>query len=309
MTGCDFLSEPEPPADPPTENAPSPGWTGPSVPKSSHVVFDIETGPAWLSNKIEDAKEFCQPLGIDYDPDSIGPHPGEFDASTVKTGNLKDAEKIRAKVALERDKFAAKIEEYDRKKETGHDLFWLGVIDKAALSPVTGKILAIGYLQDGKVEIADKTRDHEGVEEQFLLSGFFDWFECASSKPREQLSMLAYNGDGFDLPMIFWRAAILGLEIPRGFKTKDGRFFSPTFIDLMKFWPPNLRDPWKGKNGPPTAKHAANIFGCKRPDDEIEGKDFWRYWIGSQEEKAKAIGYLENDCREEGIIARALGVI
>ena len=67
------------------KTAPSPGsgdettaadFIGAEIPNSPNPIFDWETGPAWMSESIIDAKKFCEPLGIVFDPSSLGEHPG-----------------------------------------------------------------------------------------------------------------------------------------------------------------------------------------------------------------------------------------
>ena len=270
------------------------------LPNSPHVIFDIETGPAWHpGDSIDAAKEYCQPLGINYDPASIGEHPGEWDYRSVKVGNLKDPAKIEEKLDEARRKHAQACVDYTQAVKDGEPAFWQSIIDKAALSPVTGRVLAIGSCEDGVVRI-----DHSNGSESILLGLFWRQFEACRSDGNQ---MIGWNIAAFDVPFIVWRSAKLGVEMPRG--VYRGRWLCDTFVDLMNYWP-SLHSPWKQSSSLLGAKDAARFLGCERPADEIEGKDFWKYFLSDDATKRdRAIAYLARDVTEETIIAKSLGVI
>lgn len=274
------------------------------LPNSPHVIFDIETSPAWHpGDSVDAAKAYCQPLGIDYDHASIGEHPGVFDADSVKIGNLKDAKKIEAKVAEARDRHIHSVTLHESKAIGGEQSFWESIIDNAALSPVTGRVLAIGYYGQSNPGIDICTGDDDENPELNLLACFWQVFDDVRS---ESNKMIGWNIANFDVPFLVWRSAKLGIEIPRG--VYRGKWLSDSFVDLMNYWP-SMYSPWKGKSAWLGAKDAARFLGCSRPVGEIEGKDFWRYFLGSDDERKKSIRYLENDVTEETVIAKALGVI
>lgn len=271
---------------------------------SQHVIFDIETGPAWHpGDSIDAAKAYCQPLGIDYDPASIGEHPGEFDSQSVKLGNLKDAAKIADKILDAERKHNHAVSLHEAKAIGGEQSFWEGIIDNAALSPVTGRVLAIGLVRDGEVIIDDGRPSADADLEESILQNFWELFAEIRSDGNK---MIGWNIANFDVPFLVWRSAKLGVEMCPG--VYRGKWLSDSFVDLMNYWP-SMHSPWKGKSAWLGAKDAARFLGCSRPADEIEGKDFWRYFLGSKDEQSKAIRYLENDVTEETIIAKALGVI
>ena len=235
------------------------------IPSSPHVVFDIETMPIF-GDSIDDAKAYCEPLGIAFDPDSVA------------LGNLKDKDKIAAKIESERS------------------AFWPKIISKAALSPVTGKVLAIGRSYEGKTIVMDD-------EENVLLMRFWLCFDRARE---DGCSLIGWNIKKFDIPFIMLRSAHRGVEIPKGLFR--GRWLCDTFIDLMEIWG-EMHSPWKQRQGFESAKNAAKFFGLSRPAGEIEGKEFWRFWIGDADERKLAERYLWNDVYEETVIASRLGVL
>jgi len=218
----------------------------------------------------------------------------------VKIGNLKDAAKIADKVLDAERKHNHAISLYEAKAIGGEPAFWKSIIDNAALSPVTGRVLAIGLSQHGSVTIVNAGADSD---ESAILGLFWHAFETARS---EGGKMIGWNIANFDVPFLVWRSAKFGVEMPMGIYR--GRWLSDSFVDLMNYWP-SMYSPWSQKSAWLGAKDAARFLGCSRPDDEIEGKDFWRYFLGSEAERAKAIRYLETDVVEETIIAKALGAI
>lgn len=122
----------------------------------------------------------------------------EFDPSEVKLGNLKDEEKIAAKIEDARQK-------YQR---------------DAALSAITGQVCAIGV----------KSAEYEIFvgEEPAVLAGFWKVFRRSHT---EQL--VGFNIFRFDLPFLVRRSWVCGVDVP---PIRSGRFWSDRFIDLMDLW-------------------------------------------------------------------------
>lgn len=147
------------------------------------IVVDIETVPN------EDAGEF-------------------FNEASVKLGNLKDEEKIAAKVKEAKAKFVA----------------------NAALSPVLGRIVSIGFLGRGfttpKIITARKPEDEDKLIREFL--------HVVSATPGTPIAM--YNGLGFDLPFIYHRARVRNLSEARTYPFGQCR---NRIVDVYKeytFW-------------------------------------------------------------------------
>jgi predicted PolB exonuclease-like 3'-5' exonuclease len=153
------------------------------------IVFDIETGPL--------AEEVIESLVPEFDP------------TTVKVGNLKDEEKIKAKVA---------------NAEVAHREKWFS---KAALSPLTGQVLAIGMRNvGGKYNIGcvdDK------VNEAALLSAF--WLNYMQLDAGSHL--VGFNSHHFDLPFLVRRSWMNNVTVPDGLRER-GRF--QRSIDLADEW-------------------------------------------------------------------------
>ena len=98
------------------------------------LIFDIETGPLDEDTVLAAAGDFVQP-----------PHPGEFDPGSVKIGNLKDQAKIEAKIAEARASHETAVAQHAQTVEQARQAWVAEQIDRAPLSPITGRVLAIGY--------------------------------------------------------------------------------------------------------------------------------------------------------------------
>lgn len=96
----------------------------------------------------------------------------------------------------------------------------------AALSPVTGRVEAIGYEIDGQHQIFL----NEGqTDEISLIMGFFktvrDW---------QNRELVGFNIKHFDLPFLVRRAWKLGVTVPQ--EMRNGRYWDSRFVDLMEEW-------------------------------------------------------------------------
>jgi len=112
--------------------------------------------------------------------------------------NLKDPVKIAADVQAKRDA-------------------WL---EDAALSAITGRILATGRLCGGELKIS--TGDEKDLLEEF----WSDW--------REGGRFIGFNCFAFDLPFAIRRSYVHGLTVPPD--VRAGRYWSAAVIDLREVW-------------------------------------------------------------------------
>ena len=137
------------------------------------IVFDVETGPLAESE-----------LSALLPP---------FDPAEVKTGNLKDPTKIAEKIA---------------EAEANHrrDFF-----EKAALDPLTGRVIAIGML--------DLETDN------FFIIGHDDeartlteFWEASQGEMGRLNSMLGFNIFNFDLPFLIRRSWKHRIKVPFGIR-------------------------------------------------------------------------------------------
>jgi len=276
-----FAAEPEQTSPSPQATAqPAPASLSPS--NAPHaVIFDIETGP------LPDAELWK--VVAPFDPASIQPYP-PFDPSAVKYGNTKD-EALKAKKLEEcQAKHAADAAAHDAKNATAEADYIASVKGRAALSAITGRVLAIGYYftedeeEGGVVAIGDhilSADDKESViTERDLLADFWMQYEASDEHTR----FVGHNIHGFDLPFLIQRSFILGVEVPRG--VIKGRFFNEKFVDTMAVWACGRQ----GSNGMEKLDTLAKAFGVGAKNGS--GAMFAELL---EKDRAAAMEYLKND--------------
>ena len=214
------------------------------------IFFDIETGPL-PEAEIAAVMPACDP-------------------AEVKTGNLKDPDKIAAKLA---------------EAETNHrrDFF-----DRAALDPLTGRVVAIGLLHQDTGKFSVLADDDEKV----LLWAF--WEVCRAEMARIN-QMVGFNTWQFDLPFLIRRSWRHRVEVPFGIRR--GRYWGDEMVDLRESW--QLGDRQARGSLDSIAKHLG--LGGKNGD----GKAFAELWHA---DRTQAVAYLRNDVELTAKIAVALGV-
>lgn len=249
----------------------------------SSIVFDIETGP------LED--EQLQNVVSPFDPLSV-PHPGEFDPDSVKTGNLKDQSKIQAKIEEARAKHAADVAAHNENLQKAERDYWADVKSKAALSALTGRVLAIGY--QGKKFAIDGIAN--GKNEMQILTQFWRQFIKARENQRK---MLGWNISGFDIPFLCQRSYILGVDIPNGVFTNTG-FLDFAFVDLMTQWARPMR------SGFVKLDTACRACGLPGKLEGVSGADFAGLYL-DPDTRETAIEYLAQDIRATAMLAERMG--
>ncbi len=213
------------------------------------IFFDIETGPLPETE-----------LAALVPP---------FDPAEVKTGNLKDPDKIAAKLA---------------EAEANHrrDFF-----EKAALDPLTGRVVAVGLLYPDSGEFV--VIGHE--DEAATLREFW---EVTKGEMGRINQMVGFNSNAFDLPFLIRRSWRHRVAVPFGIRR--GRYWSDEMVDLRDAW--QLGDRQARGSLDTIAKHLG--VGTKNGS----GAEFAALW---QTDRAKATEYLRNDLQLTARIADALG--
>jgi len=214
-------------------------------------TFDVETGPLAESE-----------LSALLPP---------FDPAEVKTGNLKDPAKIAEKIA---------------EAEANHrrDFF-----DKAALDPLTGRVIAIGMLD---LE-TDKFFIIGHDDEARTLTEFW---EASQGEMGRLNGMLGFNIFNFDLPFLIRRSWKHRIKVPFGIRR--GRYWGDQLVDLRDAW--QLGDRQARGSLDTIARHLG--VGAKNG----EGKAFAELWLN---DRPKAEAYLRNDIQLTAKVADALGII
>ena len=215
------------------------------------LVLDIETGPLPESE-----------LSALLPP---------FDPAEVKCGNMKDPAKIAEKLA---------------EAEANHrrDFF-----DKAALDPLTGRIIAIGIL-DLETDVFSII-GHD--DEAQTLREFWDLTRGDMGRINP---LIGFNICNFDLPFLYRRSWKHRIAVPFGIRR--GRYWGDQVVDLRDAW--QLGDRQARGSLDSIARHLG--VGCKNGD----GKAFAELWLS---DRAKAEAYLRNDVELTTKVADVLGVV
>ena len=234
------------------------------------LVFDIETGP--LPN--EDIRRLSQP----FEPKTK--HPGEFSPAAVKIGNLKDQLKIDAKIAEARRKHEQAVEDFSSAVEREEETYWQEIMDRAALSAITGQVLAIGYKSD-KAQAIDHVA---AMDEAKICQRFWAKFlDCHKTRR----PIVGFNSNYFDVPFIYQRSLILSVDVPAA--VFDGKWMTKTFVDLLDYWRLGNRQISNKLDS------ISKAMGIGEKPEGISGKDFARLYFGSADERKQSLEYLQTD--------------
>ena len=240
-----------------------------------YASFDIETGPlSWP--EIEPFYEA---------PAAIAP----FDEAAVKYGNTKDPAKCAVILEAARAKHATMLADEGATREAHKQKF----IDEAALSAITGRVLAIGIFTNEEASILSDWNGEKSLLELFWDQHVSRWLESKTI-------IIGHNSTGFDWPFLIRRSWRLGVEVPRDLM--QGRYLNPLCKDTQTVW--NC-----GERGYVKLDFLARFFGVGGKPDDCTGATFAKLWAGSTEEKERAMAYLKNDIEMTWAVAKCLGMI
>jgi uncharacterized protein YprB with RNaseH-like and TPR domain len=238
----------------------------------SFVVFDIETGPLPL--------ERLKEIHPGFDRSSIK-HPGEFDPSSVKCGNIggPTSEKGLAKIAEARAAHEKEVASFQSSIEQAEATYWLGIESRAALSAASGVVLAIGY----KSENANVIEHFDEAGEHAMLSRFWTKFEQLRKQDRQ---LVGFNSREFDVPFLAQRSIVNVIRPPRTLLQND-RYLDKTFVDL--------RDKWSfGSKPAGSLDLICKACGLPGKPDGVSGAHFSELYR-NPETRQEALDYLAND--------------
>lgn len=256
------------------------------------IILDIETGPR--------PEEEIADLIPSFD-ESKFKNPGSFDPLTVKLGAIKDEAKKAAKIEENRIKHEAAVEKYETELANAEVQHRADCLGKAALSAITGRILAIGIYDPARKRTAIL---HNDEDESAMLIQFWDIYNQARAKGE---AIVGFNIQNFDIPFLIQRSRLLDVDVPRGIYDRSGRYLEGHFRDLMLLWGCGVY----GASVKLDTLAKAMGLGGKQVDAEgkkITGKDFAKLWYGGEESRAKAITYLTNDLVMTAGVAGKLGL-
>lgn len=141
--------------------------------------------------------------------------PPEFDASLVKTGNLRDAAKIEEKVA------AARVE------------FQAGLTKKMSLDADYCQIVSIAWtLCDDAGAVIKTVSRVSDKGDRDMIDEFVSYYNDAPASPR----IVTWNGKGFDIPVVWKRSVINGTKPIVNYDRLTNKYSSHAHIDLMHWW-------------------------------------------------------------------------
>lgn len=276
----------------PTTQAPAEPEPAPRKQSLSHlphaIVFDIETGPL----PPDELWKIVPP----FDPATLKEFPA-FDPASVKYGNIKEEAKRLEKFNAVFDQYQADAAAHAAKNATAKDDYERAVIDRAALDPTTGRVLAIGMFDTKESDCEITFIDGEGNEAADERSLLRDFWSLASLANNSCL-LVGHNITGFDLPFLIRRSWLLGVEIPPGIFT-GGRFFAPHIIDTMRVWACGNY----GRDTFTKLDTLAKAFGLGAKNGN--GAEFAALWAT---DRTAAAAYLRNDLELTWNIARRMRI-
>lgn len=102
--------------------------------------------------------------------------------------------------------------------------------DRAALSPITGRVIAIGSFNERSGYWSHIDADYESE----LLKCFWGLFRAHSDNP----IICGWNIKGFDIPFLIKRSWANRVHVPSGVthQYKGRTYLSERFVDLMEVW-------------------------------------------------------------------------
>lgn len=225
--------------------------------------------------------------GLYIEPDSICyrlkeiPNTDEFS---------KDPAKIREKIDTARSDFESRKSAAALAASEAESVQFQQYRDRAALSALTGRVLAIGWQAGEKYDVFELAKF---PSEREMIAAFFD-FVC--ERLVRDITFVGHNILKFDMPFLIRRAWALGLDVSAVLRFDILQYHPNFFIDTMKIWGDNIK-----------LDTLAGFFGTTRKNGH--GANFHRLYFGSEEERAQALEYLQNDVRMTCDVARRMGVI
>ena len=209
----------------------------------------------------------------------------------VKYGQTKDPQKRQEKYDTVKADYDARLAKEAGELEA-HRCEWAS---EAALSPLTGRVLAIGLQRDDRIVIVGE----DGVGEAEILARFWDLYKKYHINNGR---LVGFDCFRFDLPFLIRRSWWHGTPIPDSI-LKDGRYWSPVFLDLVKVWGCGAYNEYVSLDT------LAKFFGVGGKPEGVDGGMFAGLWNGAPEDRQRAIEYLANDLKMTWNLAEKMGVI
>jgi hypothetical protein len=164
-------------------------------------------------------------------------------------------------------------------------------LEDAALSAITGKVLAIGALDGSEPHL------FHGEDEAAVL---MDWWAFYRERhaPGNTDNWIGFNIVGFDLPFLWRRSIVNGIKPPMLFN--DRGYALPHFVDLRVLW----------GCGDRYADGSLDVIArlCGLPGKTGGGAEFAKLYR-ADETRQQALDYLINDLLVTKQIAKRMGVL
>jgi hypothetical protein len=182
------------------------------------------------------------------------------------------------------DTVAVKYEEYKA-------VAWQQFVEKAALSPITGRVLLVGVLWSEKPLFIDQ------ADERALLES---WWDMVDHWLADKVPMIGHDSNRFDLAFLIRRSWHLGVSVPA--EVRQGRYWNPLFRDTKEAWT-------FGDQGHVSLNTLGEFFGCGQKTEGVSGGDFAKLWFGTAEERQLALDYNAQDLRLTAAVAAKMGMV
>ena len=260
-----------------------------------HIVFDIETAPE---------PDIVLERLFSFDESTVKNYrllTSNFEPSEVKLGNMKDSAKIEAKIEVARLKFTTDRAAVAENIETARSEAWQTFRDRAALSPLTGRVLAVGWWNPDMPDSDAATilEGSESVSEKEVIEHFLSLADAVLS---DGGLLVGHNIIGFDLPFLLRRGLKYGIRLPKTITNALAQYRPASLIDTMREWQFGNR-----AEGFVKLDQLAAFFGTRRKNGD--GADFHKKFFGAPEERHEALEYLNNDVMMTVEVAQKMGLI
>ncbi len=170
-------------------------------------------------------------------------------------------------------------------------------LDKAALNPLAGQVLAIGYWDTdggGLLSRDEVTLDIDFERE--MISRFWEKYRLCRDNG---VLLVGHNIAHFDVPFLLRRSWLLGLETPRTVIDRGRYIESRTFTDMMDLWS-------CGTYKFVSLDALAQAMGIGGKPEGVDGGMFAKLL---ETDRAAAEKYLRNDLETALKIAERMGLV
>lgn len=171
--------------------------------------------------------------------------------------------------------------------------------DRAALHPLTGQVIAIGYRFD--------TPMISSGPEDVVLRTF--WARFVSLRDNGG-NLIGFNIAQFDVPFLVRRSWLVGVDVPDGvFADANNDQLSGVFVDLYRRWKCGAK--WSEESCGHVSQGLDSIcraMGIGGKHDGLKGNSFASLWFGSEADREQAILYLQRELEMTAALSRKMGV-